>query len=164
MEKKTDSSIQFQMKKFRLPRKVKIKLKRNIWLYPADNKGSRQWAFPDESQEDYTALKKGIVTDMIHEKNSKAKRKEDQKKLDREIFVSDEELRVFVDDIFAKEYRNSSYNTLLQAKVNPKAVVGYYNFINAYNLYKAGEESKGNVCCMAVDWARDLLKKRKRKK
>ena len=152
------------MKKFRLPRKVKTKLKGEIWLYPSDEKGNSMMASPDKLQEDYTAIKQGIVTGISDEKNSRAKRKEEQKKLDREIFVSDEELRVYVDEIFAKEYRNSSYNTLLQAKVNPKAIVAYFNFVNAYNLYKAGEESKGTICCLAVDWAHDVLKNRKRKK
>lgn len=56
--------------------------------------------------------------------------------MDSEIYVSDEELRQFVNEIFAKEYRSSSYQILLDAKKNKKAKVAYFNFINAYILMK----------------------------
>jgi hypothetical protein len=63
-----------------------------------------------------------------------------------------------VDEIFALRFRNASFNTLLQAKKNPKAVVAYYNFVNAYKLSKT-EDGYGNVCCLAVDKAKELLRK-----
>ncbi len=47
--------------------------------------------------------------------NTKAKRKEERKKLDNEIMVTDEELKIFVDEIFAEEYRKSSYDILIRA-------------------------------------------------
>ena len=44
---------------FRLPRKVKKKLKKGFWLYLPDEVGSSLQANPTKSQEDYTALKQG---------------------------------------------------------------------------------------------------------
>jgi hypothetical protein len=64
-----------------------------------------------------------------------------------------------VDDIFRKEVRRSSYETLLSAKNNSRAIIAYYNFINAYQLMQQGEVSYGNTCCMSVDHAKELLKK-----
>ncbi len=49
------------MQKFRLPRKIKKKLKRQLWLYPADEKGNSLMAWPQKSQIDYTAIKEGTV-------------------------------------------------------------------------------------------------------
>lgn len=149
------------MQKFRLPRKIKKKLNRQLWLYPADDKGNSLMAWPKKYQEDYNAIKQGIVRNLMDSKNSKARRKEEREKLDREIKVTDEDLKIFVDDIFAEEYRKSSHDILIKAKTNPKAIIAYYNFVNAYNLYKKGEESYSNTCCMAVDLAKKLLKKRR---
>jgi len=148
------------MKAFRLPRKVKKKLKKTIWLYPADEKGNSLMAWPTRSQKDYNAVIQGVVRDIMAG-STKASRKKEKAKLDKATEVSDEELRTFVDDIFAKEYRNSSYLTLIKAKNNPKAIVAYYNFINAYNLMKQGEGSYSNTCCLLVDYARDLLRRKK---
>lgn len=77
------------MKLFRLPRKIKKLLKGNIWLYPADIKGSSLLASPTRSQEDYAALKQGIVRNIIDPKNAKARRKAFREKLDKENMVSD---------------------------------------------------------------------------
>ena len=147
------------MKTFRLPRKTKKKLKKTIWLYPADQKGNSLMASPRRSQKDYDAVKQVIAKDIIAD-STKATRKKEKEMLARPIEVSDEELRIFVDDIFAKEYRNSSYNALIDAKKTPKAIAAYYNFINAYHLLKQGEDSYSNICCMSVDRAKELLKKR----
>lgn len=152
------------MKRFRLPRKIKKSLKGNLWLYPTDEKGNSLMAFPTKSQEDYTALKKGIVRNLIDPKNSKARRKAFRKKLDKETIVSDEELKRYVDDIIREDLRTSSYNTLIAAKNNPKAIIAYYNFVNAYQLYERGDESYGNICCLSLDKAEELLKKQKKKK
>ncbi|MDC1265475.1 hypothetical protein N8009_01635 [Flavobacteriaceae bacterium] len=52
-----------------------------------------------------------------------------------------------------EDFRVSAYNTLIEAKDNPKAVGAYFNFINAYNLMEKGDSSFGNTCCLAVDLA-----------
>ena len=147
------------MKTFRLPQKIKKKLKKAIWLYPADEKGNSLMASPRHSQKDYDAVKQGIARDFMAD-STKATRKKEKEMLASPIEVSDEELRIFVDEIFAKEYRNSSYNKLIDAKKTPKAIVAYYNFINAYHLVKQGEDSYSNICCLSVDRAKELLKKR----
>ncbi len=146
-----------EMEKFRVPRKLKKKLKKTIWLYPSDKKGNSLMAWPTRSQKDYTALRKGVVKDIMAG-STKATRKKEKEMLARPIEVKDEELRTFVDEVFAEEYRNSSFNTLIEAKKNSKAIVAYYNFINAYYLIQKGEDAYGNVCCMAVDHAKQLLK------
>jgi hypothetical protein len=146
------------MEKFRLPRKIKKKLRGHIWLYPPDDKGNRLMAWPYKSAEDYAALKEGLVSDIIDSKNSKTRRKEYREKIDKVIMVTNEELKTFVDEIFAEKYRHSSYNILIAAKQNPKAIIAYYNFINAWYLYQNGEDSFSNICCMAVDLAKKLLK------
>lgn len=146
------------MNKFRLPRKVKKALKGNLWLYPADEKGNSLMAHPTRSQEDYDALKKGIVRNLIDQKNAKAKRKAFREKLDKENIVPDDELKRYVNHIIREDLRASSYKTLITAKNNPKAVIAYYNFVNAYQLYQDGEDSYGNICCMAIDKAKKLLR------
>ena len=147
--------------KFRLPRKVKKKLKTELWLYPADQKGNRLMAFPYKKQEDYLAMKKGIVKSLFGwgSPEEKEESKIEFKALDNEIYISDEQLKKYVDDIFAEKYRNSSYRILLEAKNHPKAKKGYFNFVNAYHK-NLEESSFGNICCMAVDSAKELLKKK----
>ena len=147
------------MEKFRLPRKIKKQLEKQMWLYPPDDKGDSLLARPNNSQKDYTAIVQGVVKSLMDSKNAKAKRKASKEKLDKEIMVTDEELKNFVDEIFGEKHRKSSYNKLIMAKSNHRATIAYYNFVNAYNLYKNGEESYGNTCCMAVDWAKELLKR-----
>ena len=66
-------------------------------------------------------------------------------------------MRQYVDDIFAKAYRNSSYTILLEAKNHSKAKIGYFNFVNSYQK-NLKEDSFGNICCLAVDYAKQLLK------
>ncbi len=151
------------MKKFRLPRKTKKRLKRKFWLYLVDEKGNRLMAWPTQSQGDYTAVKTGKVKSLFDRK-SKAERREYRKKMDKPITVSDEKLRMYVDDIFREDLRISSYNILIEAKNEPKAIRAYYNFVNAYHIYKNDEDSSGNVCCLALDYAQDLLKKEKDRK
>lgn len=63
-----------------------------------------------------------------------------------------------------EDLRTSSYHKLIEAKNNPALVTGYYNFVNAYQLYENGEESYGNICCMALDLIDDLRRNRKKKK
>ncbi|MDO6737542.1 hypothetical protein [Wenyingzhuangia sp. 2_MG-2023] len=143
--------------KFRLPRKTKKKLEGKLWLYPADKDGNRLMAFPKRNEEDYIALKKGIVKDSFSRIN-KLERKIFHEKLDRENYVSDTILKEYVDDIFREGYRGRSYEILIQAKKKPKAVKAYFNFLNAYQLSMEGE-SLENICCLAVDNAKELIKK-----
>jgi len=150
------------MKKFRLPRKIKKSLTSEIWLYPADKNGNSTMAFPCRKQEDYAALKQGIIRNLMEEDDSKEKRKDYWQKLNKEISVSDEKLREYVDDIFRENLHNKAYQVLSDAKNEPKAIIAYYNFINAYQLEEG--ESSGNLCCLAFDKAAELLKEEKIRK
>lgn len=54
------------MKKFRLPRKIKKKLRKTIYLYPYDeNLKGYKMAFAYKYEEDYIAFKKGILRDIL---------------------------------------------------------------------------------------------------
>ncbi len=147
-----------KIKEFRLPRKTKKRLKKGFWLYQPDEKGNSLGANPVENQQDYSAYKKGELRNLFDKKNSRKKSKEFWSKLNKEVSVSDQVLEQYVNDIFAEEYRISSYKTLLEAKDNPKAITAYHNFINAYELQANGESLFGNICCMSVDSAIDLLR------
>ena len=115
-------------------------------------------AFPTKNQQDYDAVKKKIVNDLFGDENKKAERKQLNLMLDKPVLVTDEELRLMVDETIAEKYWTSSYSTLTAAKNNPKTIVAYYNFVNAYNLSKP-EDSFANICCLAVDNAKSLLRK-----
>lgn len=149
------------MKKFKLPRKKKKFLKKGFWLYPADEKGNSVWARPHKNEKDYLAFEKGLLRNL--NQTSKKEMLEYGAELDKVVNVSDEILRVYVNDIFAKEYRQSSYDILREAKKKKGSIIAYYNFINAYEIYKDGDDSSANTCCMSVDLARELLKKYKKK-
>jgi len=118
-------------------------------------------ARPANSQEDYTAVKKGIVRKFPF--RTKAERKKFIDELDKEIFVDDHVLKTYIDDIIREDLRNSSYNALIEAKNNPKAVKAYFNFVNAYQLYEKGNDSYGNICRLAIDSALEILKPKKKK-
>jgi len=145
-------------KKFRLPRKTKKKLKKGFWLYQPDENGDSLSANPATNQDDYNVYKKGELRNLIGRANSRERRKEFNSKLDKEVSIPDQVLEEYVNDIFAEEYRVSSYRILLEAKNSRKAIKAYHNFINAYELQANGEDSFGNICCMSVDYARDLLR------
>jgi len=153
--------IKKSMDKFRLPRKIKKRIKKTMFLYPPDKDGSSIMAFPTRSEEDYAALKKGIIKKFPD--ITKAERKKRNDRLDNEIFVDDQTLRTYVDDIIREDLRNASYSTLVQAKNSTKAINAYFNFVNAYHFYKKGEESFGNICCMAIDKAKELLRSSKKR-
>jgi hypothetical protein len=148
------------MTKFRIPRKTKKFLKKGLWLYPADEKGSSLMGFPAKDEEDFKAYKKGILKNLLDRKNSKQESKEYRQKMNKVVSIPNETLRTYVDEIFRKDLRNSSYYIFLEAKNHPRAVIAYYNFINAYNLHQNGEDSYGNICCLALDRAKELLKKK----
>lgn len=147
------------MYKFKLPRLEKKKLRKQMWFYPADEKGNSLMALPHKYKADYDAMNQGIVQNIFDRKTPEEKEKQikENEELNNEIYVSDEELRQYVDDIFAKAYRNSSYNILLEAKSHSKAKIGYFNFVNSYQK-NLKEDSFGNICCLAVDYAKQLLK------
>lgn len=151
------------MKKFRLPRKEKKKLRKGFWLYPLEN-GYYTWAIPDRKEEDYLAMKKGIVTNhfaKIKTKEEKEAEKEKRKRLRQPIFIPDTQLREFVNEVFAKEWRGSSYETLILAK--KKAPLAYFLFINGYLLSKENNMNEIPLT-QCVDLARILMKKQKKKK
>lgn len=147
------------MDRFKLPRKTKKALKKGMWLYPPNEHGNSLVARPARLEKDYQAYKKGILRNLIERRDSK--KKEFRERLDGENYVSDETLRSYVNDIIAKDYRSSSYDILIKAKNSKGAIIAYFNFINAYQLYEKGEESYGNICCMAIDFARHRLKQNK---
>jgi hypothetical protein len=151
------------MSKFRLPRKEKKKLKKQFWLYARDEKGSSRMAFPAKRKEDYDAMKQGLVKSFFDWRTpeEKEKKKLEFKTLSNEVYVPDQELKNFVNKIFAKNYRISSYDILLEAKNHPVARNAYFNFINAYQKHLE-DDSFGNICCLAVDRAKEILKSRKR--
>lgn len=144
------------MKNFRLPRKTKKRLRKGIWLYPADEKGNSLMAWPAKYQKDYVAFKNRILRDLTD--SSKESRRAFREKLDAEIFVTDEELKSYVDDLLREDLRTSSYNVLIKAKNHKTAIKAYYNFVNACQLTEKGERSYGNIACMSIDLAKRLLK------
>ncbi|SDW24880.1 hypothetical protein [Aequorivita viscosa] len=147
------------MKKFRLPRKTKKRLRKGLWFYPPDEKGGSLMASPYRSQEDYDAYKKGELRNLGVQHNSRKHQNEFRNKIDKEIKVTDDVLKNYLDDLMAKEFRDWAFNILVKAKNHPKAKSSYYNFVNAYLLHK-NDGSFGNVACLAVDRAEELLKKR----
>ena len=46
---------------FRLPRKVKKKLKKDLYTYPKSEKNTYQLAWPYRIKEDYVAYRKGLL-------------------------------------------------------------------------------------------------------
>ncbi|VAW11317.1 hypothetical protein MNBD_BACTEROID03-286 [hydrothermal vent metagenome] len=147
--------------KFKLPRKKKKFLKKGIWLYPADKNGSSLAAWPATDEKDFLAFKKGLLRKLFQ--RNKKRSKEYFATLDKEITVSDETLRMYVNDIFAKNYRQSAYDTLREAKMKKSTIKPYYHFINAYHLHQEDEDSYSNACCMSVDFAKKLIRDSKKK-
>ncbi|WP_339661134.1 hypothetical protein [uncultured Polaribacter sp.] len=150
------------MKKFRLPRKIKKKLY-GLWLYPKDEKGNSLMAHPKTSQEDYTAVKQGLVHNIFDRKDSRKRSIEFHQKIDLENFISDELLKTYVDNYFREDLRVASYQILINAKNNKNALKYYFNFVNAYQLNEK-DESYSNIPALAVEQAQKLLKKNKTQK
>ena len=48
-------------KKNRLPRKIKKKLKKNLYTYPKSEKNTYQLAWPHRIEKDYAAYKQGLL-------------------------------------------------------------------------------------------------------
>ena len=56
------------MKNFRIPRKIKKKLKKDLWFYPMDETTKTyEVVFPYDSQEGYNAWKRGEITSSIQQ-------------------------------------------------------------------------------------------------
>lgn len=53
------------MTKFKLPRKLKKKLKKGFYFYPKSERNTYLVAWPYKDKEDYNAFKKGILTNML---------------------------------------------------------------------------------------------------
>ena len=115
-------------------------------------------ASPARNKEDLEAYKSGELRNLLNDNRSKQERKEENSKLDKENYVSDQTLRKYIDDIIRKDLRTSSFHILREAKNSKKAVRAYFNFVNAYELFESGEESYGNICCLAIDHAKKLLR------
>lgn len=58
----------------------------------------------------------------------------------------------------ANTFANNLTISLKRAKNSKNEVITYYNFVNAYRLLESGEESYGNICCMAIDRDNELLR------
>jgi hypothetical protein len=145
-------------KSFRLPRKVKKKLNKTLWLYPEET-GGYLMAQPSRNEKDYLAYKSGIVKDIF----TRGPKDEPAVSLDTPTQAPKEELKKMIEDVFSPEFQVSAYQKLVDASQKADTAVAYYNFINAYHLYQQGNLSYGNICCLSVDNASRLLKaKRKR--
>jgi len=147
------------MKKFRLPRKEKKSLNRGFWLFAADEKGNSLMALPNRIQKDYDAMKKGVLRNLYDPKRLKEGAKKQAAKIDPEIFIPDDQLKEYICDIFRKDLRSSALRTFMRAKNSETTVKAYFNFVNAYNLYKEGDDAYSNICCLALDRAESLLRK-----
>ena len=66
------------MKKFRLPRKIKNKLKKDFFTYPKSEKNTYLVAWPYKCEEDYMAYKKGLLRSLKEE----SKKYRDERKRD----------------------------------------------------------------------------------
>ncbi|WP_203293581.1 hypothetical protein [Luteirhabdus pelagi] len=147
------------MKKLKIPRKLKKRLKKGIWFHQPEEDGGAYIAFPYKDAEDFKAYKENRLRNVLDKHNTRTRRQAFRKKLNAPVEVSDETLRQYVDDMLRKDIRRSSYELLIKAKNNNQAVIAYYNFVNAYQLTKKGEDSYGNICCASLDVAKRLLKK-----
>jgi len=127
----------------KIPRKLKKKIKKHIWLYPLKD-GGYKLASPTKTEEDFIAYLNGELHNIMDGVNNK----KDKMDIDNEISISDDILKKYVDNIFAEEYRDISYRKLIEAKTND--IMNYYRFINAYNKSKE-VDSYVNICCMIVD-------------
>lgn len=145
------------MKEFRIPRKLKKKLK-GIYLYPPDKNGSSVVAFPLSSQKDYDAVKNGVARNIFDKTKLEREIESENwnKKYHTPISVSEKKLKNMVDDVFAEEYREEAFRMFKRAKNHDVAILDYYTFINSYNL---GETNISAMCYDGVE--RNLMKNKK---
>ena len=67
-----------EKKKFRLPRKIKKKLKKDLFTYPKSERDTYLVAWPSKYEEDYIAYKKGLLRGLKEE--SKKRLKDERKR------------------------------------------------------------------------------------
>ena len=60
-------------KKFRLPRKTKKRLKKDLYIYPKSEKDTYLVGWPYKDEEDYNAYKKGLLTGLKEESKKRLK-------------------------------------------------------------------------------------------
>jgi len=143
--------------KLKIPRKLKKKLKKGLWLYPKDENGNSLMASPTESRKDLYAYRKGILRNLNSRFGRRKRINEMMAKLKPEIYVTDEELKDMVIELSIPESVDEIYNILIEIKeIDIKL---YFEFINAYNLYKGGDNSYGNICFMVFETAKMVIKK-----
>lgn len=145
------------MNKFRLPRKTKKKLKGKFLFYPPHKDGSRQMAFPLKYQQHYDSYKMGELNELFSYTKQERKQRDIEwdKKYNTPIEISDNELIIAINNVFAEEYRNWALRILRQAKNHNIAINDYYNFVNAYKL------DDSTTACLSTDSAEDNLKRSK---
>jgi hypothetical protein len=150
--------------KFRIPRKEKKKLKKRHFFYPPEKDGSILHAQPHDNQEEYDLYKSGELNEpfTVTKKEAKLRQEEFRKKFHKPVDdVPESKIIIAVGEIFNENHRFSAITTLLRARFIEDTKVDFYTFMNAYNLTKSGEGDYGNICCMAVDSAKEKLKKQK---
>ncbi len=114
-------------------------------------------ANPTRSQEDYDAMVMGKLRDLGARSDST--RSLDFTRLDRPVEIDDEILKKYIDEIFRRDLRTYAYHIYRRAHNSSTAKKAYYQFINAYELSNGGREGYGNICCLTLDLAEDLLRK-----
>ena len=62
-----------EKKKFRLPRKIKKKLKKDLFTYPKSERDTYLVAWPSKYEEDYIAYKKGLLRGLKEESKKRYK-------------------------------------------------------------------------------------------
>lgn len=139
---------------FRVPRKVKKKLKGKILVYSKKTKeGGSVMAFPLRKEEDYNAYKQGLLEPIVpFTKKSLVERiKKYVEKYHTEVILSDEELKLAVNTVFKEEYRSRSLFLLEQA-LRQGHEKEYFTFVNCYL-----KDSNYNICCMVIDKLEELM-------
>jgi len=149
-----------KQKKFRIPRKIKKRIN-TIFLYPPDERGSSLMASIKNSQEDYTAYKQNILRPLVSKTKAQIKEINERYKIfDVPTYLTDDDLKFAITEIFGEEFRDSAYSILSRSKNHDVAKVAYYNFVNAYNMTKAGGD-ESTMCCMSLDLAEENLQRSK---
>lgn len=142
------------MKKFRIPRKLKKKISKKIYLYPPDKDGSSVMGFPSSNENDFKAYKSGLLTSPFE--MTKKKIKEVRLKYETVYYkpceLTDEELTLAVEEVFSKEYRSEALSVLRKSKKHDIAIKDYYTFCNAFKL------KEFNIACMSIDGAEYSLR------
>jgi metal-dependent HD superfamily phosphatase/phosphodiesterase len=79
-----------------------------------------------------------------------------KEKLKPEVYMTNDELEQAIFNLYESQYIKDVYETLIEIK--KKDIKYYFEFVNAYNLYKDGDNSYGNICFMIVEAAKENLK------